>query len=84
MLTESTNELVKSTNDNYEKNNVLLGDVKKPNDKVNKPKKRSKKGINKSKEVLKSYKVNNDIANTLIKRLKTINEYDDLNKKGVA
>ena len=46
--------------------------------------KNSRKGINKSKELLKSYKVNNDIASTLIKRLKTINEYDDLNKKGVG
>ena len=70
MLIESTNELIKRTND---KNNVLLDDVKKLNDKVNKLKKRSKKGINKSKELLKSYKVNDDIANTLIKRLKTMN-----------
>ena len=66
------------------KNNVLLDDVKKLNDKVNKLKKRSKKGINKSKELLKSHKVNNDIADILIERLKTINEYDDLNKKGVG
>ena len=85
MLIESTNELIKRTNDNCEKkNNVLLDDVKKLNDKVNKLKKRSKKGINKSKELLKSYKVNNDIANALIKRLKIINDYDDLNKKGVG
>ena len=46
--------------------------------------KNSRKGINKSKELLKSYKVNNDIANTLIKRLKIINDYDDLNKKDVG
>ena len=40
MLIESTNELIKRTND---KNNVLLDDVKKLNDKVNKLKKEVKK-----------------------------------------
>ena len=40
MLIESTNELIKRTND---KNNVLLDDVKKLNDEVNKLKKEVKK-----------------------------------------
>ena len=84
MLIESTNELIKRIDNNCENTDILLDDIKKLNDQVDKIKKRSKKGINKSKELLKSYKVNNDIADTLIERLKTINEYDDLNKKGVG
>ena len=46
-------------------------------------KKKGKKGINKSKELLKSYEVNNNNANTLIKRSKTIIKDDNLNKRGV-
>ena len=84
MLIGGTNELVKRTNYNCEKIDILLDDIKKLNDKVNKLKKRSKKGINKSKELLKSYEVNNNNANTLIKELKTTNKDDDLNKRGVG
>ena len=84
MFKEGTDELVKRTNYNCEKIDILLDDIKKLNDKVNKLKKRSKKGINKSKELLKSYEVNNNNANTLIKELKTINKDDDLNKRGVG
>ena len=51
---------------------------------VEKLKKTSKKGINKSKELLKSNEVINNNANTLIKRLKTINKDNDLNKRGVG
>ena len=40
--------------------------------------------MNKSKELLKSYEVNNINANTLIKRLKTINKDDNLNKRSVG
>ena len=47
-------------------------------------KKKGKKGINKSKELLKSYEVNNNNANTLIKRSKTIIKDDNLNKRGVG
>ena len=47
-------------------------------------KKKGKKGINKSKELLKSYEVNNNNANTLIKRSKTIIKDDHLNKRGVG
>ena len=47
-------------------------------------KKRSKKGINKSKELLKSYEVNNNGANTIIKKFKKINKDDNLNKRGVG
>ena len=82
MLIESTNELIKRSN-NCEKTMYFQIMLKNLIRLIN-LKKRSKKGINKSKELLKSYKVNNDIASTLIKRLKTINEYDDLNKKGVG
>ena len=84
MLIKSTNELVKKANDNCEKTDILLDDNKKLNTKVDKLKKRSKKSINKSKELLKSYEVNNNNANTLIKRLKTINKDNDLNKRGVG
>ena len=84
MLIEGTNEPVKRTNYNCEKIDILLDDIKKLNDKVNKLKKRSKKGINESKELLKSYEVNNNNANTLIKELKTINKDDDLSKRGVG
>ena len=47
-------------------------------------KKKSKKGITKSNELLKSFEVNNNNANTLIKKLKTINKDDNLNKRGVG
>ena len=40
--------------------------------------------INLSKQLLKSYEVSNNNANTLIKRLKTINKDNDLNKRGVG
>ena len=83
-LQESTNELVKRTNDNCEKTDILLDDIKKLNTTVEKLKKTSKKGINKSKELLKSNEVINNNANTLIKRLKTINKDNDLNKRGVG
>ena len=76
--------LLKRTSDNCEKTDILLDDNKKLNTKVDKLKKRSKKSINKSKELLKSYEVNNNNANTLIKRLKTINKDNDLNKRGVG
>ena len=47
-------------------------------------KKKSKKGITKSNELLKSFEVNNNNVNTLIKKLKTINKDDNLNKRGVG
>ena len=81
ILIESTNELIKRTDDNCEKTDILLHDIKKLNDKV---KKKSKKGITKSNELLKSFEVNNNNANTLIKKLKTINKDDNLNKRGVG
>ena len=46
-------------------------------------KKKSKKGITKSNELLKSFEVSNNNVNTLIKKLKTINKDDNLNKRGV-
>ena len=46
--------------------------------------KKSKKGITKSNELLKSFEVNNNNVNTLIKKLKTINKDDNLNKRGVG
>ena len=84
MFIESTNELVKRTNDNCEKIDILFDDMKKLNTKVDKLKKKSKKGINKSKELLKSYEVNNNNANTLNKRSKTIIKDDNLNKTGLG
>ena len=83
-LIENTNEFIKRTDDNCENSNILLDDIKKLNDKVDKLKIRSKKGINKSKELLKSYEVNNNNPNTLIKELKTINKDDYLNKRGAG
>ena len=47
-------------------------------------KKKSKKGITKSNELLKSFEINNNNVNTLIKKLKTINKDDNLNKRGVG
>ena len=84
MLIESTNELIKRIDNNCENTDILLDDIKKLNDQVDKIKKRSKKGINKSKELLKSYELNNDNANILIERLNIIKEDNNLNKKGVG
>ena len=83
-LIENTNEFIKRTDDNCENSNILLDDIKKLNDKVDKLKIRSKKGINKSKELLKSYEVSNDNVDILIKRLKAINKDDNSDKKGMG
>ena len=42
---------------------------------------RSKKGVNKSKELLKSYELSNDNADILTERLKTIKKDDNHDKK---
>ena len=45
---------------------------------------RSKKGVNKSKELLKSYELSNDNADILTERLKTIKKDDNHDKKRVG
>ena len=73
ILIENTIDLIKRTNDNCENINITLNDIKKPNDRVDKLKKISEKGISKSKDILKSYEIINNNANILMKRLKLIN-----------
>ena len=72
ILIENPNELIKTTDDNCENIDILLHDIKNLNDKFDKLGKRSKKGINKFKNLLKSYEVINDNANILIEKLQSI------------
>ena len=54
MLIKNTIDLIKRTNDNCENIDIALNDIKKINDRVNKLKKISEKGISKSKDILKA------------------------------
>ena len=72
ILIENPHELIKTTDDNCESIDILLHDIKNLNDKFDKLGKRSKKGINKFKNFLKSYEVINDNANILIEKLQSI------------
>ena len=73
ILIENTIDLIKRTDDNSENTDIAMNDIKKLNTKVNKLKKLSKKGISESKDILKSYEILNNNADTLINRLKSIN-----------
>ena len=73
ILIENTIDLIKRTDDNSENTDIAMNDIKKLNTKVNKLKKVSKKGISESKDILKSYEILNNNADTLINRLKSIN-----------
>ena len=70
VLIENTIDPIKRTDDNTENIDIALSDIKKLNNKVNKLNKLCDKGISESEDILKSYKIINNNADTLINRRK--------------
>ena len=73
ILIENTIDPIKRTDDNTENIDIALSDIKKLNNKVNKLNKLCDKGIRESEDILKSYKIINNNADTLINRRKSFN-----------
>ena len=73
VLIENTIDPIKRSDDNTENIDIALSDIKKLNNKVNKLNKLCDKGISESEDILKSYKIINNNADTLINRRKSFN-----------